>query len=768
MNLLGEICRILEEDSKTVDGGPLIDETPIVEFQQGVENMRKNLSEILEEGRVLRLGVVGEVKAGKSSFLNAVLFDGRDVLPKAPTPMTAALTRLSYSSTPEAKIHFYSDIDWLGIEKMARKYDEKIDSMYSQYCHEFQKNQTDRNFFTAQLNYPDTRRMKNKEEFESLHKQELPPDWAACKEVVEMVRKQGINPHKYAGSDPVILKTGNGNRIQGLDDYVGAGGRYTPLVKYTEIKLDEPMLKGVEIVDTPGLNDPVISRTRTTQGFLIQCDAVFLLSYCGQFLGAEDMSFIISALPKEGISKAVLIGSKFDSTILQYSKRNATFKQAYLGTKRNCEDQARKNISECKVTAIGSRAIEQIEQSLPPLCTSSMAFSIATKLQSGTRLNEEEQHTLTQLSKRFSDFNKGMLMGMSCIPDARTKAFDETIAQKKQIIKERTQSFLNTQKERFLSGLEEIYSRTSTSKSDLENFDCAQDEELLRKMKQRLASVRSEVKDIFDQAANAAQWSVREIVLEALDEVNNHLQIETTTKTKTEHHQSTKGALWWKHTDHWDEIITTHVTEVRDAEKNLRQYRDNCLRIINNGFRHMINLDDHGGLKDRVKGAVMKAFDQYDQDFDENRILNPMNTALGELIIPDISLTLDKYTGLLDEKLAGIVSGGEVRNENIPQLKRAHDQVLNVMAEDIQKLVEQHGKDICDKMSEQASVFVDNISGELEDNHERLEKQIKHKKENLQRYENFIQKLSNVQKTLQETPPDSLLQDGQPELRGKV
>lgn len=134
--ILNKICTLLNEDGKQ-----LIDETPIVEFQRNIDNIQSNLAEILEEGRVLHLGIVGEVKAGKSSFLNALLFEGEDVLPKAPTPMTAALTKLSYSEVPEANIVFYSQDDWRGIERMTRQYDNKLTEMYNEYCRSFHKKQ---------------------------------------------------------------------------------------------------------------------------------------------------------------------------------------------------------------------------------------------------------------------------------------------------------------------------------------------------------------------------------------------------------------------------------------------------------------------------------------------------------------------------------------------------------------------------------------------------------------------------------------------------
>ena len=50
----------------------------------------KKLAE--NENRDLTIAIVGRVKSGKSSFLNALVFNGESILPQAATPMTAALT----------------------------------------------------------------------------------------------------------------------------------------------------------------------------------------------------------------------------------------------------------------------------------------------------------------------------------------------------------------------------------------------------------------------------------------------------------------------------------------------------------------------------------------------------------------------------------------------------------------------------------------------------------------------------------------------------
>ena len=59
-------------------------------FLEGVGIIKKNNS-------LLTIGIVGQMKVGKSSFLNAFLFKGEPVLPKAATPMTSGLTIIEKS-----------------------------------------------------------------------------------------------------------------------------------------------------------------------------------------------------------------------------------------------------------------------------------------------------------------------------------------------------------------------------------------------------------------------------------------------------------------------------------------------------------------------------------------------------------------------------------------------------------------------------------------------------------------------------------------------
>lgn len=71
-----------------------------------------------------------------------------------------------------------------------------------------------------------------------------------------------------------------------------------------------------KVVDTPGLNDPLYSRTEKTRRYLESCDVAFLLSRSSCFLDASDLKLLALQLPHKGIKSLVLVGSQFDSVLI--------------------------------------------------------------------------------------------------------------------------------------------------------------------------------------------------------------------------------------------------------------------------------------------------------------------------------------------------------------------------------------------------------------------------------------------------------------------
>ena len=282
------------------------------EFNQ----FRIGADKLLGENKVLKIGVVGQVKAGKSSFLNSLFFDGENVLPRASTPMTAGLTVLEYGEENMFSIDYYNEKEWNTFEGKAKQYDDFLQE---------QKGMLPEGHI---LSDEEIARMAN-----------ISEDLTSAKELVS--RCSGTARSKIKAQSFVETKTFSDiSDLQDiLADYVGAEGRYTSVVKSLTIKLNDERLKNLRIVDTPGVNDPIQSREFRTREFLRECHGVFLLSYAGRFFDSTDVNFLSGRIGSQGIGTVVLIASKFDSVLQDVGTK---FPDDLVGAWEDCERQLKK------------------------------------------------------------------------------------------------------------------------------------------------------------------------------------------------------------------------------------------------------------------------------------------------------------------------------------------------------------------------------------------------------------------------------------------
>lgn len=69
---------------------------------------------------VLTIGVIGQMKCGKSTFLNSFVFED-DILPSATTPMTAALSVITYGEKKRIVAEFYNEDEWAEMKAQASR-----------------------------------------------------------------------------------------------------------------------------------------------------------------------------------------------------------------------------------------------------------------------------------------------------------------------------------------------------------------------------------------------------------------------------------------------------------------------------------------------------------------------------------------------------------------------------------------------------------------------------------------------------------------------
>lgn len=705
--------------------GDFVSREYVLDFEGNCKSLSYDMDSIININRVLRIGVVGEVKAGKSSFVNALVFEGQDILPKAATPMTAALTKLSYGNESKAKIVFYSDYDWNRIEEYSNYYDDELKRLQQEY---YKQNSLDNEEY-----YID-----NSDIINDL-KEQIPEQYRSCKELTDMICKNTINVSEYLNTSVEILLS---NIQYELDEYIGAEGKYTPIVKHIEITLDNPLLKGIELIDTPGLNDPILSRSDATKKFLKNCDVVFLLSYAGQFMTNEDINFIINTLPEDGIGRAVLIGSKFDSAILDFPKRKATFLEALQGSAVKFNNQAKRNLDECYKGNFRSKVLLNLKESLPPKYISSIMYSIARKLKNNIKLEDFENHIYKTFKKRFEDFDDSyeFLMNFSNIENIKNNVFEQVNNDKDKIIKEKSELLLKGQKAKLLSILEEINIQAVQNLNDINTYDKEKLQQKLKMIENKMGSMRREIKNIFDNAAIDSKRVLIDISIDIEKNIDNFTDIDVKTETKEHFTTIREGFLGLKKSV-YRVTETTNTADVGQAIKNIRRYITKCKEIANYEFDRLINVAD---IKRKIKEIIVEAFDLSDKSFNENDILIPMEIAMKKIKIPSININASDY----DDMILRSFSSTVVEGENINQLLVQQEKVLQTANKGMSQILRNTASEVENILQEESSQFVDNIISHLSENMKMLEEKVEDKEKSIKDFEEYIKKVAGFKEEI--------------------
>ncbi len=323
------IEKTLKEQGLQEKAKPFISDNAVIK----TDELEKTLKEMQAEDRDLKVGIIGRVKAGKSSLLNALIFEGVEVLPKAATPMTASLTILKYAETMSAEVEFYSPKDIAELKNEHARYvrefsrivDEEVKKQKEKQSLSSRAKEGFRNVGNKMLGRNKNPEAAPKENIlsdeeiakraERIAKDKLKDDTrlVSSHDQYEKMKESGLLNTKNL--DPRIQANSLQELNQKLLQFVGMDGKYMPYTKAVRISLNNQNLKDLEVIDTPGVNDPIASREERTKALLKDCDVVFIVSPSGQFLTDSDMSLFDRVSHKEGLQEIYFVASQADSAV---------------------------------------------------------------------------------------------------------------------------------------------------------------------------------------------------------------------------------------------------------------------------------------------------------------------------------------------------------------------------------------------------------------------------------------------------------------------
>ena len=578
-----------------------------------IENFKIKTKDFYRENRKLNIGIVGQVKAGKSSFLNTLLFNGEEILPKASTPKTATLTKMEYSEHNIIQVEYYSVEEWEVLEDNALV--DLDDEVYT-----------------------------------------------SAREIVGMVRRNGLEPIHYLemGNEQIEFATYN-DLIANLNNYVGEDGKFTPIVKSVTLYLNKEEFKELSIVDTPGLNDPIASRTIRTKEFMEVCDVVFFLSQSGSFLDKSDWILLSSQLPQKGVKKLVLVASKYDSGIRDilrvqddddiFGEDNNTadtIPKACKIIKKKLKKRAKVKVEEfikdLSVRESSSELIEVIKQCSDPILVSSIACNMAKKKEED--YTKEERNVYAAL-KKFSDDMENDLHLLGNF-DEINSIFASVVVEKEALLEQKAKSFIPTAMAELLACLEDFKAKASKRLSVLEQNDKEALLEQKKFIEGQINNIRADITAVFGELNTKLETEKAEGVREIRQASKDYLDVRERTGSITRHGSYTTGHLWWKKTHYYTYQEHYSYCIASDAIDNLRKFSMEAVNQVEKVFSDALELKE---IKRRLLNVVVQNFDMGSEKYDSALFRILIEETVAQIEFPVFNIDISDLDRRLNSQL---------------------------------------------------------------------------------------------------------------------
>lgn len=469
---------------------------------QKSEEWQRVLDSFAEQGRVLRIGIIGRVKAGKSSMLNALLFNGNDILPKAATPMTAALTIMEYSENVSAEVDFFTQQD---IDEIKVKYDFFQKALDSKVKEKELENaeRIKRKKGVNSLSAEEQQECRNKAKSQAEREMKDDPSFASYDQY-RRIKESGKSL-----SDLEQYRTISAGSVEELmngvlNQFVGSSGAFMPFTKSVTLHIPEKGLQGLQIIDTPGINDPVTSRGERTEQLLQDCDVVLIVSPSGQFLSSEDTDLMHRVTTKEGTQQAYLIASQVDNQLFGSESQGLSDPIHVLERISDNLTKHARNVLAKQVQEYPSMKVAADKLSKNNvICSSSVAFSMQQRFDEQHTWDANLQHVWRNLNQKFPDvfsheeLAKNALNQLANIHQIH-QIVSEVTANKEQILAQRRIDFENGKRTALQGYLKAWAERINEQIHQIQHADVDELRKQEAELKNQQATIDANVGGVYD------------------------------------------------------------------------------------------------------------------------------------------------------------------------------------------------------------------------------------------------------------------------------
>ncbi|MGL2803544.1 dynamin family protein [Helicobacter pylori] len=592
------------------------------------EELEKTLKEMQAEDRDLKVGIIGRVKAGKSSLLNALIFEGVEVLPKAATPMTASLTILKYANTLSAEVEFYNQKDIAELRNEHKRYVREFNRIVEEEVKKQKEKQSLAN--RAKEGFKSLGNMLNRnksteaaskervlsdeeilEKARRIAKSELEKDikLVSSYDQYERMKKSGlINTEKL---DPRIQANSLQELNQKLLQFVGADGKFMPCTKAVQISLNNPNLKDLEVIDTPGVNDPIASREERTKALLKDCDVVFIISPSNQFLTDSDMDLFDRVSNKEGLQEIYFVASQADSAVGSMSeveKSNKHLPTAFENAQKALSSQLNSIMGALIENYPNQREIFEKAIKNGVILASGVCFSMYKDFNNQaswerSKKTEEYHNALRNLRDFYPDaFNSDdkskesllLLSNMGAIEERLEKAAKE----KEKIISQKLQDYTQSQANNLHSLIAQLLQDLEDEKKRIKSADISAIKEQIRAYQNLSDNIEMKFMEAYEEFILHFIKNTRDGLNETLTKAIRTAKTHSRVEEEEEHYIERvkqggfwggfkRNFLWWADDDAgYNEVERTRATIKAGAVLDyLTEMHERCESALNDSAR---------------------------------------------------------------------------------------------------------------------------------------------------------------------------------------
>lgn len=383
-------------------------------------------------------------------------------------------------------------------------------------------------------------------------------------------------------------------------------------------------MKGVEIVDTPGFNDPVVSREERTKEFLKRADVVLMMLYAGRAFDSTDRDILFDKVRKVGVGKIILAVNKYDIQIVQGESPDQI--------KGFITDELKKAVRQSN-----DESVSELLKDVEPILISAQMALLAKMPMSEINKDADLKYHFNDACNNFEVTTQSQLLKLSRISDLEDKVRDIISNQKEKILIDKPVNLIFQKARNTLDNYKMQLVELRQRKSNLEMPDeeletkIANLQKVQRRIERKIENAESDLSDEYDEISTKVFRDIQDKV----DEVRNECEriIE----------QYKKDALIRKLTARIERLREREIPRLlKDSGTKIKKSLSNNLNQLSEDIESVIEkyIDDSDELVEQFRRTLMKGLDV---DFsgrirngnidNENNVSEDDVASLGDILI---------------------------------------------------------------------------------------------------------------------------------------